>query len=109
MRERVPACGTREELAALLDRIAERSQLDEDEVRELVEEVSGIADLVPDPPFEPGLTPDPDDAYLVALAAASRADALVSGDPDLTELQDPKPPVMTPGEFLDWLSATGPA
>ncbi len=48
----------------------------------------------------PGLTADPDDDYLVALARAAGADYLVSGDRHLLELTDPEPPVLTPREFL---------
>jgi putative PIN family toxin of toxin-antitoxin system len=56
--------------------------------------------LIADPPPIPGLTPDPDDDYLVALARAAAADYLVSGDRHLLELTDPDPPVLTPREFL---------
>ncbi len=56
--------------------------------------------LIEDPPPIPGLTPDPDDDYLVALARAAGADYLVSGDRHLLELTDPEPPVLTPREFL---------
>lgn len=56
--------------------------------------------LIADPPLIPGLTPDPDDDYLVALARAAGADYLVSGDRHLLELTDPEPPVLTPREFL---------
>jgi hypothetical protein len=44
---------------------------------------------------------DPNDAYLIALARQSGADALVSGDRDLAELDDPRPPVLTPAAVLD--------
>jgi putative PIN family toxin of toxin-antitoxin system len=59
--------------------------------------------LIADPPPTPGLTADPDDDYLVALARAARADYLVSGDRHLLELTDPEPPVLTPRAFLDLL------
>jgi predicted nucleic acid-binding protein len=54
-----------------------------------------------DPEVPVGATPDPDDDYLVGLAKASGSDFLVSGDPHLTELDDPQPPVLTPRSFLD--------
>ncbi len=46
---------------------------------------------------------DPDDDYLLALALAADADAVVTGDRDLTDLVDPPVPVLTPRAFLDRL------
>lgn len=54
---------------------------------------------------EPGLTRDPDDDYLVALARASAVDYLISGDADLTSLEDARPPVLTPRQMADRLDA----
>jgi putative PIN family toxin of toxin-antitoxin system len=59
---------------------------------------------VADPHAQPGATPDPGDDYLVALAQAGDADCIVSGDTHLTQLSDPRPPVLTPRVFLDSLS-----
>jgi uncharacterized protein len=59
--------------------------------------------MVTDPAPQPGLTPDPGDDYLVALARAAGAAVLVSGDPHLTELERPEPPVLTPRRFLERL------
>jgi predicted nucleic acid-binding protein len=42
---------------------------------------------------------------LIALARPAEADYLVSGDRHLLDLADPDPPVRTPGQFLDLLSA----
>lgn len=57
--------------------------------------------VLEDPPALHGVTPDPGDDYLVALARAAAADALVSGDRHLTELENPHPPVLTPRRFVD--------
>lgn len=58
--------------------------------------------LVQDPAGQPATwTRDPDDDYLIALAVASGADAIVTGDRDLTELVDPPVSVLTPRAFLD--------
>jgi len=57
--------------------------------------------LVDDPSPRPGLTPDPGDDYLVALAQKADAQYIVSGDAHLTQLTDPNPPVLTPHEFLE--------
>ena len=61
------------------------------------------AAIVDDPPAETGHTPDPDDDYLVTLARSARADLLVSGDSDLVELPNPKPPVLTPRALIELL------
>jgi putative PIN family toxin of toxin-antitoxin system len=58
--------------------------------------------VVDDPPAVAGITPDPADDYLVALAREARADVIVSGDAHLTKLEI-DPPVLTPREFLDRL------
>jgi predicted nucleic acid-binding protein len=60
--------------------------------------------LIDDPPARPGLSPDPDDDYLVALARAGAADYLVSGDRHLLGMADPEPPVLTPRQFHDLLT-----
>jgi uncharacterized protein len=57
--------------------------------------------LVGDPPLRPGLTTDPGDDYLVALAREADAQCIVSGDAHLTQLVDPSPPVLTPRAFLE--------
>ena len=56
----------------------------------------------PEPSSEP-LGDDPDDQYLIALARAGRAEALVSGDSHLLRLRDVIP-VRTPREFLESLA-----
>ena len=52
---------------------------------------------------EPGVTPDPDDDYLVALARQAGADCVVSGDPHLKQAALTDMEVLTPAEFLDRL------
>jgi putative PIN family toxin of toxin-antitoxin system len=56
--------------------------------------------LVDDPAPHPGVTPDPGDDYLVALAQKADAKCIVSGDAHLTGLANVSPPVLTPREFL---------
>jgi putative PIN family toxin of toxin-antitoxin system len=73
------------------------------------EYVDGLAEdalVVDDPAPQPGLSPDPDDDYLITLARAGGADYLISGDRHLTGLTDPTPPVLTPRQFLDLLTET---
>jgi putative PIN family toxin of toxin-antitoxin system len=49
---------------------------------------------------------DPTDEYLVALALAAAADALVSLDGDMLEASIEGLPMLNPGAFLDRLSST---
>ena len=91
------------ELEEVLLRPKFRRYLGEEEARDFVQLVAATAQLVPDPPAQAGLTRDPDDDYLIALARAAGVDALVSGDPDLTSVPDPVPPIVTPRAILDRL------
>ncbi|CAN5189854.1 hypothetical protein BH20ACT5_BH20ACT5_24820 [soil metagenome] len=63
--------------------------------------------VVPDPAEASRPCRESDDDYLLALAVASAADVIVSGDRDLLELADPPVPVSTPRAFLDRLEAAG--
>jgi len=91
-------------LLAELRRVAFRPKFrrwfDEARARELIERLDIQATMLEDPPAVEGATPDPDDDYLIALAHASNADAIVSGDShvhaaDLT--------VLTPRQLADQL------
>jgi uncharacterized protein len=75
----------------------------DEEARAYVEALAREAVLVLDAEDIPSITADPGDDYLVALAVAVVADAIVSGDEHLTELLGPPVPVLTPGEFLERL------
>lgn len=59
--------------------------------REFVDGLADDAVVLDGPPALPGVSPDPDDDYLIALARAAGADYLVSGDRHLLELADPQP------------------
>jgi len=49
---------------------------------------------------------DPQDIMFLVLAAASRADVLVSGDGDIQAVRDQfHIPILTQAEFADWLQA----
>ena len=80
-----------------------RKYLPIEEAMIFVELLRVTASMKPDPQAAPGLTPDPKDDYLVALARESDANCIVSGDAHLMELPDPRPPVLRPREFLDVL------
>lgn len=91
------------ELEDVLLRPRLASRVDERDARAYVAGIRRAALVLDDPPTEPGLTPDPGDDYLVALARAAGADLIVSGDAHLTELADATPPVLTPRAFVDML------
>ncbi|MBK5249524.1 MAG: putative toxin-antitoxin system toxin component, PIN family [Actinomycetales bacterium] len=92
------------QLLAELERVLRRPKfsrsISDPEITALLDGLREDATVLPDPPAEPGLTPDPKDDYLVTLARAAHADCIVSGDTHLTGLEDPKPPVLTPTIFL---------
>jgi putative PIN family toxin of toxin-antitoxin system len=84
------------------DRI--RSRISPEEAQELAAELRHHAIVVDDPrEIEPGLTRDPGDDYLVALARSAGADVLVSGDPHITGVAGLEPPVLTPRQLLELL------
>jgi len=88
------------ELTGVLLRDRFRRYVTAAEVRELVADLAAVATVIRGPPDPVAVTRDPNDDYLVALAVAAQADALVSGDRDLTDLEDPPVPVLTPRTFL---------
>ena len=93
------------ELADVLARPKFRRYISAAVVTELLTGLSEDALIIKDPPDPPGVSPDPDDDYLIALARAAGADYIVSGDRHLLDLPDPHPPVITPRQFLDVLDA----
>jgi putative PIN family toxin of toxin-antitoxin system len=88
------------ELTGVLLRDRFRRYASPEEVRELVADLAAVAIVLRDPPDPVAVTRDPNDDHLVALAVAAQADALISGDRDLTDLQDAPIPVLTPRTFL---------
>jgi putative PIN family toxin of toxin-antitoxin system len=94
------------ELEQVLLRPKFRRYASQRETRAYVALLRRLATIVPDPsPLSVALTPDPGDDYLVALARASGAKMLVSGDAHLCDLVDPVPPVLRPRAFLDRIDA----
>lgn len=55
--------------------------------------------VVQDPAVVEATTRDIDDDYLVAVARGHGADYIVTGDKDLLEWLDQRPPVLTPAQF----------
>jgi putative PIN family toxin of toxin-antitoxin system len=91
------------ELGRVLSRPKFRRYVSEREARAYVALLQRFATLQPDVESPPHLTPDPGDDYLLALAQSQSADFLISGDPDLCELKNAEPPVLTPRAFLNRL------
>jgi uncharacterized protein len=94
-----------DELERVLLRPKFRSYVTEAEARSFVSIVRRLATVFPNPSVEAGLTPDPHDDYLVALARTARAHLLVSGDRHLVDLVAPQPPVLSPRKFMARLDA----
>jgi uncharacterized protein len=94
-----------DELTGVLLRTKFRRYASPGEVHQLVAELSAVAIMADDPSDPPSVTRDPGDDYLVALAVAAGADALVSGDRDLTDLTSPGVTVLTPRALIEQLDA----
>src|SRR5205823_4503980 len=94
------------ELADVLRRPKFRGLITPEEVLALDDELRLVADVAPDPPSPQAVARDPDDDYLVALAKATAADAIVSGDGDLQAL-DVEPPVVSPRASVERRSEEG--
>lgn len=97
-----------EELTDVLLRKRFHRFFDANQVYEFVAALIAVAVLFEDPEERPAVTADPDDDYLVALAAAADADLLVSGDHHLTDLKCvSEVRIVTPREFLEELVRGG--
>ena len=93
-----------DELGRVLRRERFRSYLSiEDSIR-YVEAIARLATSVANPTQVPSATCDRDDYYLVALLGSS-ADLLVSGDKDLTDLDDAR--IVSPCAAIEILRAAG--
>jgi predicted nucleic acid-binding protein len=65
--------------------------------------VAGIAshaETRPDPPAGDPIARDPNDDYLITLARAAHADAIVSGDEDLLVLEQIEPPILSASSIV---------
>jgi putative PIN family toxin of toxin-antitoxin system len=89
-----------EELEDVLARPKFRDVLGQETADRFLAGLLTVAEWAPDPERAPLVsTRDPDDDYLLALARSAKADLLVSGDRDLTDLPDTQPPIETPAQF----------
>jgi uncharacterized protein len=92
-----------------LERVVRRPKFnryaDERTRREFVERVRRHGSLVEDPAEVPPVKRDRDDDYLVALARQESVHAIVSGDRDLLEAGLTAPPVWSPRQLADRITA----
>ncbi len=93
------------EIASVLARPRLRKYLSADEALRFVTDLAGQTTLLTDPPApHPAVCRDPDDDYLVALATASHADAIITGDDDLLSIDDQLAiDILTPRQLIDRL------
>ena len=97
--------GLLDELRDVLERPRFRRWISDELAAEFIAGLREAAMILEDPPARPGVSPDLDDDYLIALARGAGADYLISGDRHLLDLPDPDPPVLTPRQFVELLGA----
>lgn len=94
------------ETTSVLVRPRLRRYLSLDEAERFIADAAAQTTYVNDAPEpHPAVCRDPRHGYLVALAVARRADAIVTGDRDLLELPDPPVAVLTPRVLIERLDA----
>jgi putative PIN family toxin of toxin-antitoxin system len=89
------------ELSDVLARPKFSAQAAEGRAEAYIAALAGDAIHIDDPPDPPAVSPDPGDDYLIALARAAHAHAIVSGDSHLIGLVDSTPPALTPRRFAE--------
>ena len=72
-----------------------RDRLPESRAAQILAAISESTLHVPDPEAPEAILRDPGDDYLIALAKASGAEAIVTGDKDLLEHEGLEPPAIT--------------
>lgn len=87
----------------LVDKLREKFALGPDELP-LLHLYHRHATWVEAPPLEEPICRDPDDDWVLATAIAGKAEAIVSGDPDLLDLHVHEGiAILTPRQFLELL------
>lgn len=71
-----------------------RESIEEQEIAEAVSIIRDAGTLLDDPVDPPAVLRDPEDDYLVALARQADAEAIVTGDRDLLDHGDLRPPAI---------------
>ncbi len=83
----------------LIERDRVRRWISVEDARLYVDRLSTAADVRDCPSPGPQLTRDPDDDFIIYLARENNADMIVSGDSDLLDWPEQRPPVVAPGKF----------
>ena len=96
------------ELLGVLQREKFRRYVTLEEVELYVAGIASHAETRPDPPAGDPIARDPNDDYLVALARAAHADAIVSGDEDLLVLELIDPRILSPSGLIQELGRESP-
>jgi putative PIN family toxin of toxin-antitoxin system len=91
------------ELSSVLERDKVRSYVTTEAAHDWIDSLRREALVVEDPTTIQRESADPGDDYLIALARASQAHVLVSGDPHLTSLSLSDVLTLTPRDFLERL------
>lgn len=91
------------ELADVLSRGKFSKHATRERAAEYIDSIEECAEHAKDPDIGPHRTSDPDDDYLLALAHAQNADAIVSGDKHLLDAATEAMPVLTPRQLADQL------
>jgi putative PIN family toxin of toxin-antitoxin system len=92
-----------DEVAEVLARPKLRRYIEPATAEAFCAELGRLAEWHAEPVDPPAVCRDPDDDYLLALAIASHADALVTGDDDLHAIPNAAVEIITPRELLDLL------
>jgi putative PIN family toxin of toxin-antitoxin system len=85
----------------LRDRL--RKWISIEHAHEFVEMISTLINLESDPIDSPSILRDIDDDYLVDLGRIHAVNFIVSGDRDLLEWVEQRPPVLSPSQFATML------
>jgi putative PIN family toxin of toxin-antitoxin system len=83
-----------DEVRRALDARYFRERISENERLAIPSMLRALALMVPDPERVPAVLRDPGDDYLVELAKANRAEAIITGDRDLLEHEGLFPPAV---------------
>ncbi len=97
-----------DQLLAEVERVLQRpkfASVGEADIGDLLALLRDGALTIPDPAAGEALTGDPNDDYVVRLARAARAHAIVSGDVHLTELSADVCRVLTPRDAVELLES----
>jgi putative PIN family toxin of toxin-antitoxin system len=98
-------------IAEIRDNLTEpyfRALLGQDEAEQAVSVIERVAVMLDDPVDPEPMLRDSSDDYLLALARSAKAEAIITGDKDLLDHADLRPPAISAREATDGLTAPPP-